>query len=172
MGGRPISIYRMRSAFVVGSIEDLRKQLKNKASQCAGVDAALVVAVLSCTAFAGTDEMEQALVGTRATEHQLDQGSMRTYRRRDGYWHPGPPQRGAQISAVMFTEDIRASRIVYDLPSVWVSPRAARPLPFHLPLETRTAKDNGEVFLAAEATASADTVFELPSDWPGFADLG
>jgi hypothetical protein len=103
MGGRPISIYRTRSAFVVGSIEDLRKQLKNKASQCAGVDAALVVAVLSCTAFAGTDEMEQALVGTRATEYQLDQGSMRTYRRRDGYWHPGPPQRGAQISAVMFT---------------------------------------------------------------------
>ena len=59
-----------------------------------------------------------------------------------------------------------------NVPSLWVSPWAARPLPFHLPLETRTAKDNGEVFLAAEATASADTVFELPSDWPVFADLG
>lgn len=89
-------------------------------------------------------------------------------RNTDGYWHPGPPPRGANISAVLYGEHIRSSRVVAELPTLWLNPWAHKPIKDRLPFETHTARDTGEVFHAAEATISPESVFNLPSDWPGF----
>jgi hypothetical protein len=156
--------------FVVSSVEGIRELLVEKASQCRGVDAPLIVAVLNRTTFASLDQVDQAVFGSetisRLHDIESDQIVRETVRGADGYWRPGPPPRGGQISAVMFGEHLHASRILAGLPTLWLNPWANKPLREPPPFTTRTIRDTGEVFVAMEATTSAEVVFGLPSDWP------
>jgi hypothetical protein len=43
-----------------------------------------------------------------------------------------------------------------------------KPISVELPFETHSAHDTGEVFVSREATGSAETLFGLSSEWPGF----
>lgn len=140
--------------------------IKDKASQCRGVDAPLIVAIANWTTFASAREVEEALFGSRAIKR--NELSAYMIRARDGYWYPGPPPRGSSISAIMFGEHIHTSQVVGKLPTLWLNPWAHKPILAQLPFETHTAHDTGEVFLLAEASTSPDALFDLPSNWPGF----
>jgi hypothetical protein len=164
-GGR-IGIGPSSGAFQIQSVNEIRAILKDKAKQCRGVDAPLVVAILNWTTFATPREVEDALFGSAAI--QRDSQSANMIRMANGYWHPGPPLRGTSISAVMFGEHLHTSRVTAELPTLWLNPWASRPLTERLPFVTHTAHDTGEVFLAAATSASPDAVFGLAPDWPGF----
>lgn len=169
--GRPlIAIFPIRSAFSVSNVDEFRNLLRDKASQCNGADASVVIAVLSASLFAGIDELAQALYGVVQTEYSADDGAfLRNFRRTDGYWHPGPPPRGSRISGVLFVEAARTSRVVYELPRLWRKPWATYPLHTDLQLEARSATDDGKLFTVVEATTTWEAVFGLPSDWPGLS---
>jgi hypothetical protein len=153
-------------AFVIESVDEIRSIVRGKAKQCRGVDAPLIVAILNWTTFATPVEVEEALFGSAAVRHNGTSAYM--IRAEDGYWHPGPPPRGSSISAIMFGEHIHTSRIVAELPSLWLNPWTHKPITYQLPFETHTAYDTGEVLLAMEATTSPELIFELPRNWPGF----
>jgi hypothetical protein len=153
-------------AFPIQSVGEIRKMIKDKASQCRGVDAPLIVAIANWTTFASAREVEEALFGSRAIKR--NELSAYMIRARDGYWYPGPPPRGSSISAIMFGEHIHTSQVVGKLPTLWLNPWAHKPILAQLPFETHTAHDTGEVFLLAEASTSPDALFDLPSNWPGF----
>jgi hypothetical protein len=157
------------AAFVVQSVDAIRKLLGKKALQCDGVDAPLIVAVLNWSTFATQREMEWAVFGSTVTKYDLgDRDSVQTVREADGYWHPGPPPRGSRVSAVMLSEHLHVSQVVNELPTLWLNTWATKPLLQLAPFQTRTAHDTGQVFLAAEAAISPQTIFDLPPDWPGF----
>jgi hypothetical protein len=68
----------------------------------------------------------------------------------------------------MFGEHIHASRVVGELPTLWLNPWAQKAIAEQLPFETHTAGDNGAVYIAAEATSAQATIFALAPNWPGF----
>jgi hypothetical protein len=152
-------------AFPIQSADEIRAILKDKAKQCRGADAPVIVAILNWTTFATLREVEQALFGSAAIRHNGRSACM--IRATDGYWHPGPPPRGSSISAIMFGA-VYASRVVAELPALWLNPWADKPISEQLPFETRTADNTGDVFLAAEARTNPEMVFELPPSWPDF----
>jgi hypothetical protein len=165
-----IGIGPASSAWVIKSAQAIRDLLDKKARQCKEVDAPFVVAVLNWASFPTLREMADPAFGSTGVQYELhDSNSVRGIRYTDGYWHPGPPPRGSRVSAVMFAEHLHPSRVVAELPSMWLNPWANDPLHTGFPFETHTAHDTGEVFLAREASTSPDVLFDLPSDWPGFA---
>ena len=97
--------------------------------------------MLNWTTFGSPDKVDQAVFGSQGISYRLE----------DGYWHPGPPPRGGRVSAVMFSQHLCASRVLAELPTLWLNPWANKPLLDRLPFATRTAHDTGEVFLAAES---------------------
>jgi hypothetical protein len=151
---------------MVESVDEIRDIVRGKAKQCRGVDAPLIVAILNWTTFATPRDVEEALFGSHAVRRNDHSANM--IRASDGYWHPGPPPRGSSISAIMFGEHIHTSRVVAELPTLWLNPWARNPITRRLPFETHTATTTGEVFLAAEANTSPDAIFDLRRDWPGF----
>lgn len=165
--GRLIGRYPFGGAVMVTSTDDIRKLLKHKASQCRGVDLPFVIAVLNWSTFTHDDDMEEAVYGSTAVQYYEGvRDSARRIRVRDGYWNPGPPPRGADVSAVMFSECLHPYNVADVLPSVWVNPWAKRPLPNGLPLKRHSATDNVRPYVVDEALVSADELFSLPSGWP------
>jgi hypothetical protein len=155
------------AAFVVQSVDAIRKLVGKKALQCDGVDAPLIVAVLNWSTLATPRGVEEATFGSTATRYRLhDSASVKKVRETDGYWHPGPPPRGGRVSAVMFSEHLHASRVAAELPTLWLNPWAHKPIADRLPFEMHTAHDTGEVFQAAEVSTSPEVVFGLPPKWP------
>jgi hypothetical protein len=166
---RLIRRYPFSGVYMVTSVADIRKLLKDKASQCRRADAPLVIAVHNCSAFAKEDDIEKAAFGSLAYNYYEGvSDSVWWSRVPDGYWHPGPPPRGATLSAVMFNERLTPYNVADALPNLWVNPWAEKRIRTRLPIRAYSAYDSGEVYLAAEATASAADLFGLPAGWPGF----
>ncbi|WP_199253852.1 hypothetical protein [Mycolicibacterium mengxianglii] len=165
--GRLVGRYPMSGVYIVTSTEDIRKLLKAKATQCRGVNAPLIIAVHNYSTFAHDDDMEEALYGSVAYQYYEDvRDSTQPIRQPNGYWHPGPPARGADVSAVMFSEHLHPYNVADVLPSLWLNPWAARPLSGKMPLQKHTATDNGTPYVAEESEVAADKVFGLPNGWP------
>lgn len=132
-------------------------------------DKPFVVAVLNTSGFLDQDEVAEALFGLRAVEYYEGQSeSLRVVRRRDGYWRQGPQRRGTRVSGLLDGENIYPWRVSAQMPKLWVNPWAEKPLADPLPFTTITARDTGEVHQIKNGT-SADAVFGLNTDWPGFA---
>jgi hypothetical protein len=164
-----IGIGPASTAWVIKSAEAIRELLDKKARQCKEADAPFV----DWASFPTLREMADAAFGSTGVQYELhDSNSVRGIRYSDGYWHPGPPSRGSRVSAVTFAENPHPSRVLAELPSMWLNPRANNPLHAGFPFETHTAHDTGQVFQAREASTSPDVLFDLPSDWPGFAAGG
>jgi hypothetical protein len=152
------------SAFPIQSVGEIREILKEKAHQCRGVDAPLVVGILNQTTFATLDLVEQALFGSDVIRH--NHHSARLMRAEDGYWHPGPPRRGSSISAIMFGQHIGMTRVAVELPTLWLNPWAHMPFENQVRLETHSAYDTGEGFVAAHAGVLPADVFDVLPNWP------
>jgi hypothetical protein len=167
--GRLIGAYPMTGGFINTDTLRYREIVKHKGGHYGLPDKPFVVAVLTTAAFLDQDEVAEALFGSRAVEYNQGQPeSVRSVRRRDGYWRQGPPKRGSRVSAVLHGENIDPWRVSARLPSLWINPWADKSLPASLPFATFTAHDTGEVY-QTESGNSADAVFDLSADWPGFA---
>ena len=154
------------------TITSLRKQISKKSSQCRDVRHSLIVAVLNRKAYARPKLVDQALFGSVSLRYSLDDHLDHAQfaafvRNADGIWHPGPPTRGARVSAVLFSENLSPAHVAAHLPSLWINPWATTPVPNGLPFEKRTATDSGQVLLQSEATVEAHEVLRLPAGWPG-----
>ena len=154
------------------TVSSLRKQISKKSSQCRDVRHSLIVAVLSRKAYARPQLVDQALFGSESMRYTLDDHLndaqfAAVVRNTDGFWHPGPPTRGARVSAVLFSEQLYPAHVAGRLPSLWINPWATTPVPKGLPFEKRTATDSGQVLLQSEATVEANEVLGQPAGWPG-----
>jgi hypothetical protein len=166
---RLIGRYPFSGVYTVTSVTDIRKLLEDKASQCRGADAPLVIAVHNCSTFAKDDDIEKAAFGSLTYNYYEGVRDSGWWSRApDGYWHPGPPPRGATLSAVMFNERLTPYNVAEALPNLWINPWAEKRVGTRLPFRAYSAFDSGEAYLAAEGTASAANVFGLPEGWPGF----
>lgn len=160
------------SVFGDVSTTGLRKLLHKKSHQCRGVTDPLIVAILGRKMFARNEQVEKALIGSTEMRYRLtengDSAHFADYiRNTDGLWHPGPPPKGARVSAVLYAEQFGITQIASRLPTLWVNPWAHRPLPEkELPFETHTPNDDGEMLQTAEAATSAAAIFSLPTGWP------
>ncbi len=168
--GRLIGRYPLSGVYVVTSVSDIRKLLKDKAAQCKGADAPLVIAIHNCSALADDDDIDKATFGSLSInwiDGVADSGWWS--RNRDGYWDPGPSAKGATVAAVLFNEQLGPYNVADRLPHLWLNPWAIRPLEASLPFRITTAHDTGEVHIVAEAQRSAGDVLGLAVGWPGFA---
>ncbi|WP_052960269.1 hypothetical protein [Mycobacterium sp. EPa45] len=154
-------------AFPVESAIEIRKILKDKREQGRAHSGSLAVAILNWTIFARPSEVEDALFGSHAVSSNGESASI--VRAADGFWNPGPPPRGAGVSAVLFAQRISMSRPFTELPTMWLNPWAHQTLTVQLPLEAHTCDDSGLVFKPVEASADTEAIFGSPPDWPWLA---
>ncbi|ORB87509.1 hypothetical protein B1987_13675 [Mycobacterium kansasii] len=166
---RLIGMYPMTGGFIDNDMLRYRDTVKHKGGHYGLPDKPFMVAVLNTSGFLEHDDVAAALFGREAIEYyQGQRGSVKSFRRRDGYWRQGPPKRGSRVSAVLDGENIYPWRASAQLPKLWVNPWAEKPLTATLPSVTFTANDSGEVH-QTETGISPEAVFGLGADWPGFA---
>jgi hypothetical protein len=171
-GGPNIVMGPAKSCFGETSVDSLRTILRKKARQCRHVAAPVIVSVLSRRLFARSQEVAQSLFGSESMIYNLNDDATtanfaRYERRENGIWHPGPPPRGAGISAVLFSEQMQATHVGLRLPELWLNPWANLAVPRGLPFEQHSADRTGKLVQLADATGEAHVVFGLPPDWPG-----
>jgi hypothetical protein len=165
---RLIGSYPITGGFTGNEVLRYRDIVNRKGGRYGLPDKPFVVAVLNTSATNEQDEVAEALFGSRAVEYYEGQPeSVRSVRRRDGYWRQGPPKRGARVSAVLDGENIYPWRVTAQLPKLWINPWADKPANAGLPFTTLTAHDTGEVYQTDDGI-SAHAVFGLDADWPGF----
>jgi hypothetical protein len=167
--GRLIGTYPIIGGDINNEMFRFRDIVRRKGRHYGLPNKPFIVAVLNTSGFLDHDEVAEALFGSRVVEYYQGQPeSVRWIRMRDGYWRQGPPKRGSRVSAVLAGENIYPWRVAAELPTLWINPWSEEPLTAGLPFATFTAQDTGEVY-QTENDTSADTVFDLGSDWPGFA---
>ncbi len=167
--GRLIGGYPLTGGIINDEMFRYRDIIRRKGRHYGLPDKPFVIAVLNTSAFLDEDDVAEALFGTRAVEYYRGQPqSMKSVRTRDGYWRQGPPKRGSRVSAVLDGENIYPWRVSAQLPKLWINPWAETSANAALPFATFTAHDAGEVYQREKGT-SAEAVFDLSSDWPGFA---
>lgn len=168
-GGRLIGGYPLIGGVTNNEMFRYRDLVKHKGGHYGSPDKPFVVAVLNAGTFLDQDEVAEAMFGTKAVEYfEGRPNSVRTVRRRDGYWRQGPPRRGARVSAVLDGENIYPWRPSAQLPKLWINPWADLPLTATLPFDTLTAHDSGEVHQTRSGN-TAESLFGLSAEWPGFA---
>jgi hypothetical protein len=167
--GRLIGSYPITGGFTGNEMLRYRDIVKRKGQHYGLPDKPFMVAVLNTSAFLEQNEVAEALFGSRAVAYYQGQPeSVRSVRKRDGYWRQGPPKRGSRVCAVLDGENIYPWRVSAQLPKLWINPWAEKPGNATLPFATFTAHDTGEVHQTDNGT-SADAVFDLSADWPRFA---
>lgn len=80
---------------------------------------------MAITTWNSLDEFEltNTLFGSDVLEIPRNRGGApRRFRRRDGCWRPGAEPRGAQVSAVLFGDTMRAWLVASKLPELWINP--------------------------------------------------
>lgn len=169
--GRLIGFYPMVGGFTNNEMVRHREIIKRKGGHYGLPDKPLVVAVLNTSGFLDESEVAESLFGTKAVDYyQYQPTSIELVRKRDGYWRQGPPKRGSRVSALIDGENIYPWSIVKQgLPKLWLNPWADKPLTHTLPLKTFTAHDTGEVHQLHDSSMSPEELFEVPREWPGFA---
>ncbi|SPM34775.1 hypothetical protein MRAB57_2596 [Mycobacterium rhizamassiliense] len=167
--GRLIGSYPMTGGWIDNEMLRYRDVVKRKGGHYGLPDKPLMVAVLNTSGFLDGDEVAEALFGSGAVEYYEGQpDSVRSVRKRDGYWRQGPPKRGSRVCAILDGENIYPCRVAARLPKLWVNPWAENPIQATLPFVSITAHDTGEVY-QTDCGTSTDAVFDLSADWPGFA---
>lgn len=161
-GGRLLGALPASGAFVEANAERIYKAVKDKGGhygELGALDKPLAVAVLSVNNFAGEDDVTDAMFGNKAIRFiPGDRSSVQPYRNTDGYWRG--PGRGARVSAVLFSHDIRPWSVADHLPSVWLNPWTTKGLDHHLPLRT-TTETNGRI-VTTDSDVTPQYVFALP----------
>jgi hypothetical protein len=166
--GRLIGAYPMTGGFTGSEMFRYRDIVSRKGGHYGLPDKPLMVAVLNTSGLLEQNDVAEALFGSREVEYYEGQPeSVRSVRKRDGYWRQGPPKRGSRVCAVLDGENIYPWRVVAQLPKLWINPWPEASLPTTLPFATYTAHDTGEVY-QSESGTSSDAVFDLSADWPGF----
>jgi hypothetical protein len=166
--GRLIGIYPVIGGWTNNEVSRYYGTVKGKGGRYGTPDKPFVVAVLNTSPFLEQDEVAEALLGTDAFAYYPEEPQfVKTVRRRDGYWRQGPPERGVRVSAVLDGNNIYPWQVSARLPKLWINPWATHPVNAALPFDTLTAHDTGEVY-QKESETSANAVFGLNPDWPGF----
>jgi hypothetical protein len=167
--GRLIGLYPSVGGITSNEMFRYREIVRRKGGHYGQPDKPLVVAVLNTSGFLDPNEIAEALFGTHEVEYyQGQRGSMKSVRKRDGYWRQGPPRRGSRVSAVLDGENIYPWRVVEHLPKFWTNPWADLPVTHPVPLQTYTASDAGEVYESQIERGTSAKLFGLTPGWPGF----
>jgi hypothetical protein len=104
--GRLIALYPIRSIDFARDVKRLRKTLKDKGSKYSNIERPLdKPLVLAITSWNSLDEPE-------VKETLFDP--------RHGYWRQGGDSHGSRISAVLFSETMRAWSVASRLPELWI----------------------------------------------------
>lgn len=147
-GGRLLGALPASGAFVETNVKRIYEAVKDKGGhygKLGMLEYPLVVAVLSVNNFAGEEDVTDAMFGGKAIRVLPgDRASVQYYRKSDGYWRGPDSDRGARVSAVLFSHDMRPWSVESHLPSVWINPWATKGLDHHLPLRT-TTETHGEI---------------------------
>lgn len=147
-------------AFFVRNVERIRETVRTKGrkyGELGSLDKPLVVAVLSVGSFAEQRDVTDAMFGTTAVKYtDGDTPSVEWTRQRDGYFRGPDSERGARVSAVLFSNDMMPWSVASHLPAVWLNPWAEIHLDGHPPLTTFKVNDDGEIAEIASATTPRD----------------
>jgi hypothetical protein len=93
------------------------------------------------------------MFGTTAVKYtEGDPSSVEWTRQRDGYFRGPDSERGARVSAVLFSNDMQPWSVASHFPAVWLNPWAENRLDGHPPFTTFNVTDNGEIVEIASAT--------------------
>jgi hypothetical protein len=164
-GGRLLGSLPASAAFIVKNVERIYKAVKDKGGhygELGALDKPLAVAVLSVNNFAGEEDVTDAMFGNKAIRFiPGDRTSVQPYRKSDGYWRGPDSDRGARVSAVLFSHDMRPWSIASHLPSVWINPWTTKGLDHHMPLRTTTETSEGKI-VTTESEITPQYVFALP----------
>jgi hypothetical protein len=126
--------------------ERIRESVRTKGrkyGELGSLNKALLVAVLSVNNFAEQRDVTDAMFGS-VTPKATRQG-VEWIRDQDGYWRGPGSDRGAKVSAVLFSHDMYPWSVASHLPAVWINPWADKHITSHPPLTTVTVIDSGEI---------------------------
>jgi hypothetical protein len=147
-------------AFFVRNVERIRETVRAKGrkyGERGSLDKPLTVAVLSVGSFAEHRDVTDAMFGATAiTFAEGDPSSVEWTRRQDGYFRGPGSERGARVSAVLFSNEMQPWSVASHLPAVWLNPWAENRLDSHPPFTTFTVKGNGEIAEIESTTTPRD----------------
>ncbi len=158
--GRLLGIPPSASVVFVRNAERIRDALSDKGGHYGprgSLDKPLIIAVLSVNNFAEIRDAADAVFGTTAISIARDgASSAEPTRRRDGYWRGPDSDRGARVSAVLFSHDMQPWSVASHLPIAFINPWADNAITAHPPLSTITATDEGEMVETPTKTTPQD----------------
>lgn len=165
--GRLLGILPPSGAFFINDVEVVHKALRDKGARYGGQpDRPLVVALISSSGFTEEEDITDAVFGRKAVQYSGNQpNSAKLMRQWNGYWRPGPPRRGARVSAVLFGQRLNHWTVAAAFPKLWLNPWASRHLTATEPFSTFTLSQEAGPIQETEG-AGAASMFGLPSNWP------
>jgi hypothetical protein len=135
--------------FIVQNAERIREAVRTKGrhyGELGSLDKALVVAVLSVNNLAQQQDVTDAMFGSIAFSYvQGDASSVKPIRQQDGYWRGPDSDRGARVSAVLFSHDMQPWSVASHLPAAWINPWADKRIDGYPPFAMITATDEGKI---------------------------
>jgi hypothetical protein len=159
-GGRLLGSLPGSGVFVIQNAERIREAVRAKGRHygaLGSLDKPLVVTVLSVNNIAEQRDVTDAVFGSIAISYvQGDRSSVKPIRQQDGYWRGPDSDRGARVSAVLFSHDLQPWSVASHLPAAWINPWADKRINGHPPFATITATDEGEIIETPTDTTPRD----------------
>ena len=148
-GGQLLGYVPSSGVFVIENAERIREAVRTKGrhyGKSGSLDKALVVAVLSVNNLAKQQDVTDAMFGSIAFSYvQGDRSSVKPIRQPDGYWRGPDSDRGARVSAVLFSHDMQPWSVASHLPAAWINPWADKRIDGYPPFATITATDEVKI---------------------------
>jgi hypothetical protein len=165
--GRLLGILPTSGAFFVNDVKVLHDALRDKGARYGKrPNKPLVVALISTTGFTEEEDVTDAVFGRRALQYtEGEPNSAETVRLWNGYWRPGPPVRGARVSAVLFGQRLNPWSVASAYPKLWLNPWGHQQLTVTEPFSTITAPDDSGPIIEVPGPGNA-SMFGLPPQWP------
>lgn len=154
--------------------EPLRDAIARKASECRGLDAPLVIAVLVARQYAHEHQVESALFGIDACEYDYEPSRLcvtgvRETRMPGGLWSPGSGR--PEVAGVLAGVRLDHFSFAKLAPTLWTNPlirRSSLPVATSLPWHHRWIDDTGRLQTGPIPTPAG--FFGLDPRWPGEED--
>jgi hypothetical protein len=150
-----------------GSRATLLSALKKKRSRYELGEKPFVLAIANLHAFAGSDDVVDALFGEKAVrilgEDADGQLVMEPIRRRNGFFG----EVNTRVSALLHALRLVPWAVADVVPELWLNPWARTTFMLRFPWARTISVDHDGRLVVNEATVSPRDLFGLPPEWPG-----